>query len=187
MSASTPLAPKTDVTCFPNYHSPFLKWWPYPARCVREPPSLRSSWCSTPRSGVRADLSALYRRVSYCLSSNVLVGPRMPPQDQHPQQYKLFGSRGCALTPLGESLKDEMGNEKFLGSEMENLGQAQCDGGRVDHPLLFVGRQVRARSGPPRTRVCAARKLTRCSSSSQDQWNPCACSVSTLETPKLQL
>jgi hypothetical protein len=111
--------PPTSITCLPNHHSPFLSWWPYPA--------------------------------SYCLSSNILGYPRTRPvEDQTEGEWKLFKTVGCDVTPEGETLREEMGNEKFLGSMVEKEGEegGECEGGKVDHPLLFVGRQ--------------------------DRWNPCA-------------
>lgn len=69
-----------------------------------------------------------------------MIGPRLPPKGTSPQAWKLFQSHGCAVTPAGEAVLDMMDGEKFLGNQVDVLQGAKCEGGRVEHPLLFHGR-----------------------------------------------
>lgn len=71
-----------------------------------------------------------------------MVGPRSPSKGADLQAWRLFQSHDCAVTPAGELLLDEMGGEKFLGNQVEILTSVKCEGGRIEHPLMFHGRWI---------------------------------------------
>lgn len=74
---------------------------------------------------------------SYCFSHNLLLYPPQP--SVQPPTYR---PRGCEITPQGEKLRGEMGRERFLGSELgESVLEDGCEGGRIDHGVMFIGRQ----------------------------------------------
>ncbi|WVF66739.1 hypothetical protein IAT40_001481 [Kwoniella sp. CBS 6097] len=77
-----------------------------------------------------------------CISTNL----RTIPGDE-----RKFRAAGCEITEEGQKLKGEMGNERFLGSDVEHIpltnendegdaGQAECTE-RIERTLLVIGRQ----------------------------------------------
>ncbi|WVQ94352.1 hypothetical protein IAU59_001431 [Kwoniella sp. CBS 9459] len=72
-----------------------------------------------------------------CISTNL----RTIPGDE-----RKFRAAGCEMTQEGEKLKGEMGNERFLGSDVNHIpidegeGEAECTE-RIERTLLVIGRQ----------------------------------------------
>ena len=56
-------------------------------------------------------------------------------------KQRAFEARGCEITDDGQKLRQEMGREKFLGSDLESVnGDSECTR-TLDRTMLVVGRQ----------------------------------------------